>query len=668
MIGNYKVPTVLACAFLSSAVILISVGVLGVYGMGATNTAHRGTYENIPTLLTIERQNQQLSEARFELDRFVKRSEYSPSGLELGHVRQTIVASDREWNAYMGVAVDPVEKQLISLVQKRRRALLDDSLLPSIDALAENQQPLAKRLLGDLARERFASYSDAVVNLENFQVGESARLVAAGVFAEHLATGFSGAAIVAGLLSLALTWIALRQMLFRLSLDPLTGLVNRDEFQRRLTLALANTRKGGQKHALMYVDLDQFKLVNDTAGHAAGDQLLKEVVGLVNQMIRREDIFGRLGGDEFGLVLLNSELDGAQALASRICKGIDGFRFQLGSQRFQIGASIGLVMIDGSWPSAEKLLLAADSACYAAKDAGRNRVHAYGVDDATIESQREDMQWTRRLEVALEQGRFALYWQQVVPLCAKSAGLYGEVLLRLVDDGGKLVLPGSFMPAAIRFHMASRIDRWVLREVFGWLEKHRDNLAHVDTLSVNLSDLSMGDPAFHGHVLELVKNARFDPRKLCFEISETFVASRFHEASTFLGAMRDCGVRFALDNFGSGMSSFSYLKSLPVDYVKINGQFIRNLTEDQVDQATVRCIREVARITGKMTVAESVETKAVETMLREFGIDFAQGFLGHVPEPLNRMLSVRPPLKRLATVVSRSPRKLVSNACVRSTE
>jgi diguanylate cyclase (GGDEF)-like protein/PAS domain S-box-containing protein len=432
------------------------------------------------------------------------------------------------------------------------------------------------------------------------------------------------------------------EMKYRATHDALTGLLNRDEFERRLQLALAAAHGGEAEYALMYVDLDRFNLVNDAAGHAAGDQVLKQVAGMVSRLVRKGDACARLGGDEFGLILEHCSIEAAQGIAQVICQGIDAVRFQHGNQRFHIGASIGLVPVDARWPTTASILQAADSACYAAKAAGRNRVHTYFAADEMIEAHRKDMQWVRRLEQALDKGQFALHWQQITALGDDTGGLHGEILLRLVDNDGAMIPPGAFLPSAERFHMASRIDRWVVRELFEWMAEHRAALLHVDTIAINLSGQSIGDRDFHRYVTELIETIAFDRQKLCFEITETAAITNLNDAIGFFESMRKFGVRFALDDFGSGVSSFGYLKSLPVDYLKIDGQFIRDLANDRVDQATVRCIRDVAKITGKKTIAEFVETEAVETLLREMDIDYAQGFLRHRPAPLARIFDALP--------------------------
>jgi diguanylate cyclase (GGDEF)-like protein/PAS domain S-box-containing protein len=432
------------------------------------------------------------------------------------------------------------------------------------------------------------------------------------------------------------------EMTYRATHDMLTGLLNRDEFERRLKAVLDSTKPDRLSHALMYIDLDQFKLVNEAAGHAAGDRLLKQVVDVIHKLTQPVDTFARLGGDEFGLIVERYSLQTARELAARICETIGTFRFHHGDQRFHTGASIGLVPLDERWPTTASVLQAADSACYAAKESGRNRVQIYVESDHAIESRRQGMRWIRRIEDALDTERFVLHWQHITPLSAAVEGVHGEILLRLVGDDGKLILPGAFLPSAERFHMVSRIDRWVIRKVFGWMAEYREELSNVSTVAINLSGLSIGDRGFQQYTVDLLARTEFDHRKLCFEITETTAIANMADASNFFDVMQQHGIRFALDDFGSGMSSFGYLKNLPVEYLKIDGQFIRDLEHDMVGQATVRCICDIAKITGKKTIAEFVETESVETLLREIGIDYTQGFLRHRPAALEHVFPACP--------------------------
>jgi diguanylate cyclase (GGDEF)-like protein len=429
-----------------------------------------------------------------------------------------------------------------------------------------------------------------------------------------------------------------REMSYRATHDALTGLVNRSDFESRLQQTLRLAHAEASAHALMYIDLDQFKLVNDACGHAAGDQLLRQVAALLKQCVRSRDTLARLGGDEFGVILQFCSAEQAQRVAEEICERMDEYRFVYDDRRFRIGTSIGLVPLDDRWPNTASVMQAADAACYAAKEAGRNRVHAWFDADLHLRLRHGEMQWVTRLEQALDENRFELFAQRIRPIRAPGQGLHCEVLLRLREPDGQLVPPGAFLPAAERFHMAPRIDRWVVRHVVEWMARERAALGHVETIAVNLSGQSISDPAFLRQIAEVVAGAHIDHRKLCFEVTETVAITNMADATAFVDAMREHGIRFALDDFGAGASSFGYLKTLKVDYLKIDGQFIRDLIDDPLDRATVRCFRDVAAAVGTRTIAEFVETDAVAALLREIGIDYGQGYLYHRPEPIDAVL------------------------------
>jgi diguanylate cyclase (GGDEF)-like protein/PAS domain S-box-containing protein len=428
------------------------------------------------------------------------------------------------------------------------------------------------------------------------------------------------------------------EMSFRATHDELTGLVNRAEFDTRLTRVLGNACETDSSHALMYIDLDQFKLVNDACGHAIGDKLLCQVTALLQDCVRSSDTLARLGGDEFGVILEHCKLDQAHRVAQGICDKMEAFRFVHEGRRFRIGTSIGLVPIDKHWANTAAVMQAADTSCYAAKEGGRNRVHAWYDADQAMHTRKGEMQWASRLEQALDEHRFVLYGQRITPTQAHDSGLHCEVLIRLMEPDGSIIPPGAFLPAAERFHMASRIDRWVVRQIFRLLESEASRLDGVDTLAVNLSGQSIGDPAFQRFMVELIADSQADVKKLCFEITETAAITKLSEAKAFITHMRSLGIRMALDDFGAGASSFGYLKTLPMDYLKIDGQFIKDLVRDPMDQATVRCFCEVAQVLGLKTVAEFVEDEATLLQLRQIGVDFAQGYLLHRPEPLSALL------------------------------
>lgn len=420
--------------------------------------------------------------------------------------------------------------------------------------------------------------------------------------------------------------------------DSLTGLISRDEFERRLGHTLQTSLQSPNTQAVLFIDLDRFKIVNDTCGHSGGDQLLREVADLLRTVIRSSDTVARIGGDEFAVVLDACDQDSARQLAEQICQTIDNYRFAQSGQSFHIGASIGLVMLTAHWRSVSAVMQAADSACYIAKESGRNRVYIYLDSDLGVQTRRGITNWVQRLNQALDEGRMRLYWQRIVPLHARASDqLRGEVLLRMLE-GEVLIEPGAFLPVAERYALASRIDRWVVGEVFDWLSRSPDRLSGIDSLSINLSGQSVSDPEFLQFMIERLQALRFDRRALCFEVTETSAITHMQNSIRFFDMLRSFGARVALDDFGSGMSSFTYLKNLPVDDLKIDGLFMRQLGTDSYDQATVRAICDVARATGKKTVAEGIETEEVAAILRTFGVDYGQGYLWHVPAPLATLL------------------------------
>jgi diguanylate cyclase len=425
------------------------------------------------------------------------------------------------------------------------------------------------------------------------------------------------------------------EMSHRATHDVLTGLANRLEFENRLGRMLTQARLAQGRGALLYIDLDQFKLVNDACGHGVGDQLLQQVSKLFQQCVRGRDTVARLGGDEFGILLEHCDAEQALRVAQGICDQMEEFRFLHDGRRFRVGASIGLVPVDDRWASMSAVLQAADSSCYAAKEAGRNRVHPWFDTDAALKARHGEMQWVARLEQAFDDKRFELFGQRIVPITESSPGLHFEVLLRLRDERAALIPPGAFLPAAERFHLITRIDKWVVRSVFEWFAQLGDEVGMIEMVSINLSGQSIGDRAFHQHLIEKLSGASFDVGKLCFEITETSAIGNMADARDFITDIRRLGARIALDDFGAGASSFGYLKALPVDFLKIDGQFITGLLEDPLDKAAVRCFHDVAKVVGVRTIAEFVENEAVLAVLREIGINMAQGYLIHKPEPIS---------------------------------
>ncbi len=437
------------------------------------------------------------------------------------------------------------------------------------------------------------------------------------------------------------------EMSYRATHDALTGLVNRAEFETRLRRTLDRAHEDRSEHALLYIDLDQFKLVNDACGHSVGDQLLQQVAKLLREAVRASDTLARLGGDEFAVILEHCSADQAQRVAQQICDRMEEFRFVHDDRRFRIGTSIGLLPLDDRWANTAAAMQAADTSCYAAKEAGRNRVHAWFDSDQAMRARHGEMQWATRLEQALDEDRFVLFAQRIEALGEGGPGLHAEVLIRLQDSDGSLIAPGAFLPAAERFHMATRIDRWVLRRAVQQIQAMAD-VSALDTLCINLSGQSVGDRAFHRHAIDTLTEAGSTVcRRICVEITETAAVTNMADAAIFVEQVRALGVRVALDDFGAGASSFGYLKNLKVDLLKIDGSFIRDLIDDPLDDAAVRCFVDVARVVGVKTVAEFVDRPEVLARVREIGIDYAQGFLLHRPGPIEKVFGAAAGLTRV---------------------
>ena len=410
--------------------------------------------------------------------------------------------------------------------------------------------------------------------------------------------------------------------------DVLTGLVNRSEFEHRLNRILQTIYKHNSEHALLYLDLDQFKIINDTCGHIAGDELLRQLGLLLSKEVRKRDTVARLGGDEFGVLMEHCSLKQAKRVANKLKKAIDQFRFLWEEKQFNIGVSIGLVIIDETAGDITDLLKKADAACYAAKEQGRNRIHVFKIDDKQLAKQYGEMQWVNLINRALEENTFFLAFQAVIPLKnSKSKTKYDrfELLIRMkLDD--KIILPGKFLPAAERYGLATKIDQWVITTAFVHFSKNKELLDATVEISINLSGQSISDDKF----LEFVKKAFIEHKipqdKICFEITETAAIANLAKANIFIDALKKGGCKFALDDFGSGLSSFAYLKTLHIDYLKIDGFFVKGIGEDPIDYAMVNSINEIGHEMGLKTIAEFAENKKILDKLKQIGVDYVQGY------------------------------------------
>lgn len=424
-----------------------------------------------------------------------------------------------------------------------------------------------------------------------------------------------------------------RKLSFAASHDALTGLPNRRDFEYRLAILLESARVDHKQHALLYLDLDQFKVVNDTCGHVAGDELLRQLAQVLTPKLRGSDLLARLGGDEFGVLLEGCDTENAAAIAEKMREAVVDFRFAWQGKVFEIGVSIGAVGIDANSEGAASIMSAADSACYEAKDQGRNRVHLYLPDDELLSQRRGEMDWVQRITQALEKNQFRLYRQAIAPT-ARDTGEVGhyEILLRLQREDGTIVPPMAFIPAAERYNLMSAIDRWVIRNVLEFLGRQSAGTQAV--YSINLSGQSLGDPNLQAFITESIERSGVAPEGICFEITETAAIANLGKAAKFIGALRSMGCRFSLDDFGSGMSSLAYLKNLPVDYLKIDGAFVRDIVDDPIDFAMVGAINSIAQVMKIKTIAEFVENQAILDKLISIGVNYGQGYHIHKPEPL----------------------------------
>jgi two-component system CheB/CheR fusion protein len=409
--------------------------------------------------------------------------------------------------------------------------------------------------------------------------------------------------------------------------DALTGLVNRREFEDRLARVLETAKSDASEHALFYLDLDQFKVINDTCGHLAGDQLLRRLAGDLRAHIRQRDTLARLGGDEFGVLLERCYLERAKTIADGLRDAVAAFRFRWDNKTHTVGVSIGVVAISNTSGAVLDVLKAADAACYAAKEAGRNRVHIYHENDTILAARHGEMQWVARINRALEEDRFQLYVQPITPLCATRGEKPScEFLLRMQTEDGRIILPNDFLASAERYNLATELDCWVIGHSFEWLARNPDQLERTALFCINLSGQSLSDPQFLAFILDELKQRRIPADRLCFEITETAAIANLASAVGFIRELKQAGCSFALDDFGTGMSSFGYLKTLPVEFVKISGKFVRDIIDDPISLAMVKSINDIGQVMHKQTIAEFVENEAILTKLREMGVNFAQGY------------------------------------------
>jgi len=427
-------------------------------------------------------------------------------------------------------------------------------------------------------------------------------------------------------LSAELNWQALH--------DPLTGLANRRQFELDMNNLLDKAKSDDLQHHLLYLDLDQFKVVNDTCGHDAGDELLIQITSVLEKKLRKSDVLSRLGGDEFGVLLESCDAENALIVANNLRQAVEGFRFGWQTRSFKIGVSIGIAKISGNELKASEILSAADAACYVAKENGRNRVCFFKSEASASSTHQQEMQWVSRLQEALDNDRFELFLQRIQ--CVKYQDVeseHYEVLVRMLDEDGKLIPPGAFLPAAERFNLIASIDTWIIENVFKKLErlivqgKYSENLI----LSINLSGTSMANDDLFSRISYLLDESNIPAENFCFEVTETAAIANLKQATQFLSSLRRKGCKIALDDFGSGLSSFAYLKQLPVDYLKIDGLFVKDIAIDNIDKAFVESINQIGQVMNLKTIAEFVENDEILAILKNIGVDYAQGYGIHKP-------------------------------------
>ncbi|CAN5274918.1 hypothetical protein BH24PSE2_BH24PSE2_05760 [soil metagenome] len=527
--------------------------------------------------------------------------------------------------------------------QKLTAAKLADargkSLTDIIDLVDEaDRRPLGDPISACLREKRRIHFGRRAVLLARRDGGECSVELAASPRRDRMGA-ISGAVLV--LHDVTELRGLTRQMSYQAAHDALTGLVNRREFERRLEEGLQAARGDHAQHVLCYLDLDRFKIVNDTSGHMAGDSMLREVAALIKDKVRDSDTVARIGGDEFGMLLVGCPLDKARQIADDVCTSVREYRFVWRDRIFNIGVSIGLVEIGRESGSADDVLSAADSACYVAKQHGRGHVHVYSARDEAAARQRGEIEWLQRLQNALKEERFTLYSQPILALDGRSAGPAVEILLRLHDETGRQLLPMDFLRAAERYHLTNHIDRWVVETALGAIGRGVLDLPEGRSCTINLSGQTLGDESFLGFVVESLDRSDVQPGQICFELSESSVVANPVLVTRFVDILHSMGCEFALDDFGSGLGTFANLRNVGLDYLKLDGSLIRNLQHDSVNQAIVTAMVKLARTLDFKVIAEQVENQRALAAVRELGVDFVQGYVTGRPQPLGGNLPDR---------------------------
>jgi diguanylate cyclase (GGDEF)-like protein/PAS domain S-box-containing protein len=553
----------------------------------------------------------------------------------LESIADGVITTDTDgWVEYL----NPVAEQLTGWTTATARGLPMQAILRMVD---EGSRKLAPNPIEMVLREERTIEATSTILLVRNDGAEIPIMQSAAPIRARSGE-ISGVVLVLHDVSRERQYVA--KLSYQASHDSLTGLINRGEFERRLNLALKSAAQLGRHHAVMYLDLDQFKVVNDTCGHAAGDQLMRQVSAVLQRRLREGDTLARLGGDEFGVLLENCAPDNALRIADGLRQTVMECHFTWETRSFTIGVSIGLVNVENGMFTLTDVLSAADAACYMAKEKGRNRVQVYHAEDSELSTRHGEMEWIGRLQKALEEDRFVLYAQDIAALDpAHKLQDHCEILIRMLDERGELVPPMAFIPAAERYNLMPSIDRWVIRNAFAIIARQQaEKDAGPGIFAINLSGASIGDERLLDYVREQFTHFAVSPQSICFEITETAAIAKLDKATDFINQLKSLGCLFSLDDFGAGMSSFAYLKHLPVDFLKIDGGFVKDMADDPIDRAMVEAINSVGHVMGKKTIAEFVDGDRVIRLLREMGVDYAQGYGVAKPRPFG------PPRLRVA--------------------
>lgn len=517
-------------------------------------------------------------------------------------------------------AIDKPVAQIFSVVQENSREFIPNPVSQCIEnrAVVSNDQDLI--LIDKHGRARAITESAAPILSDNGELIGAILVFSDVTHSRQLAA----------------------QLKWQAEHDPLTGLVNRWEFETAVKRFLANAKTVGTSHSLLYIDLDQFKVVNDTCGHTAGDELLRQLSSLLQRKLRSRDILARFGGDEFCVLLEDCNKENGLRIANFLKQEINAFRFVWDDRNFCLGISIGLVEITGTENNAEEILSVADSACYVAKDRGRNRIHVHEPDQEDAPAHQREMQWISRLQSALDEDRFCLFVQRIVSISdSVEQKDHFEVLIRMLDIDGNLIPPGAFIPAAERFNLMPSIDRWVIRKLFDSIRTIAlEDQHNLPMFSINLSGASLTDEHLLTEVQGLLSQSPLPANRLCFEITETAAISNLAQAIRFITEIKHLGCYFSLDDFGSGFSSFGYLKNIPVDFLKIDGHFVKDMVDNPINRAFVESINQIGHVMGLTTIAEFVENDAILEMLKEVGVDYAQGYGIDRPKQFSELYSL----------------------------